>query len=125
MEQMMYFADTYALIEILETNPKYQKYLKAKLITAKSNLYELVVSFLKKGISPTVIREAYIIFTGNCVGIHDEDYFSAAAVKVTFSKKKLSYADALGYAMAKRRGIKFLTGDKAFKDLQNVEFITK
>ncbi|MGQ9469125.1 MAG: hypothetical protein ACUVTD_04780 [Nitrososphaerales archaeon] len=34
----------------------------------------------------------------------------------------LSYADALGYYLAGKLGIRFLTGDRVFKELANVEF---
>ena len=35
----------------------------------------------------------------------------------------ISYANALGYYLARQMGMKFLTGDKAFKTLEHVEFI--
>ena len=35
----------------------------------------------------------------------------------------LSYADCIGYVIARREGMKFLTGDAAFKRLENVEFV--
>ena len=38
-------------------------------------------------------------------------------------KKDLSYIDALGYNMALKNKIPFLTGDKEFKDLPNVIFV--
>jgi uncharacterized protein len=41
-------------------------------------------------------------------------------------KKKgcdISYADALGYYLALKSNVKFLTGDKWFKGLENVEFV--
>jgi uncharacterized protein len=39
------------------------------------------------------------------------------------SRKNLSYADALGYTVALRLKVKFLTGDKEFEDLENVEYV--
>ena len=41
----------------------------------------------------------------------------------TRRKVSLSYADGLGYEVAQRMEIKFLTGDEAFKGLENVEFV--
>jgi len=41
----------------------------------------------------------------------------------TRRKVNLSYADALGYEVAQRMGTKLLTGDEAFKGLENVEFV--
>lgn len=35
----------------------------------------------------------------------------------------ISYADALGYSIALELDIKFLTGDREFKDLGNVEYV--
>ena len=48
-----------------------------------------------------------------------------AAMKLRFELRKLelSYADALGYHISKKAGLKFLTGDRAFAELPNVEFI--
>jgi predicted nucleic acid-binding protein len=38
-------------------------------------------------------------------------------------KVDLSYADAIGYAVSLRLKLKFLTGDEAFKNLENVAFV--
>ena len=35
----------------------------------------------------------------------------------------VSYADALGYFLSKKMGIKFLTGDRTFRDLSGVEYV--
>lgn len=37
--------------------------------------------------------------------------------------KDLSYTDCIGYILAKKKKVKFLTGDKEFKNLPNVEFV--
>ena len=51
-----------------------------------------------------------------------------AAMRLRFRLKKkrnlhISYADALGYSIALRSKIKFLTGDSAFARLKGVEFV--
>ena len=38
-------------------------------------------------------------------------------------KQDLSMTDCVGYVVAKRLGVKFLTGDKEFRNFQNVEFV--
>lgn len=38
-------------------------------------------------------------------------------------KLNISYADALGYFLSRKMGIKFLTGDPAFEKLKGVEFV--
>ena len=37
--------------------------------------------------------------------------------------KDMSMPDAIGYVIAKRLEIKFVTGDNDFKDIPNVEFV--
>jgi hypothetical protein len=44
-------------------------------------------------------------------------------LKMKKKKKALSYVDALGYTIANRMKIQFLTGDIAFEDVPNVEYI--
>ena len=38
-------------------------------------------------------------------------------------KRNVSMTDCVGYILAKQLGIKFLTGDKEFEHLDNVEFV--
>ncbi len=55
----------------------------------------------------------------------DDDIKEAMKMRLRLKagKTSLSYADALGYHLAKKLGMKFLTGDDAFKHLPNVEFV--
>jgi hypothetical protein len=52
------------------------------------------------------------------IAIEADDVVAASRIKRTI--KGASYADALGYAMAQRRRIPFVTGDKAFRGLPGV-----
>lgn len=47
----------------------------------------------------------------------------AVLLKHKYSREKLSMADCIGYIVALSLQIKFLTGDNAFADLNNVEFV--
>jgi predicted nucleic acid-binding protein len=44
-------------------------------------------------------------------------------LKMKRGKKNLSYVDALGYIIAEKLGVKFLTGDNAFDGMDNVEYV--
>lgn len=44
-------------------------------------------------------------------------------LKQRLMRKKLSYADCLGYIIALREKIEFFTGEDDFKGLHNVEFV--
>lgn len=47
----------------------------------------------------------------------------ASRFKLQYKKRNLSMTDCIGYILAKKLGIKFLTGDKEFEDMENVEFV--
>lgn len=51
------------------------------------------------------------------------DLEAAMKLRCGLKNLELSYADALGYYISKKEGLKFLTGDKAFKELPGVEFL--
>jgi hypothetical protein len=59
------------------------------------------------------------------VDFGDEDVKDGMKRRLDLRKKKvdLSYADALGYAVSLRLMHQFLTGNDAFKNLENVEFV--
>ena len=44
-------------------------------------------------------------------------------LKLRKQGKKISYVDAIGYQTALESGTKFLTGDKEFEELENVEYV--
>ena len=52
-----------------------------------------------------------------------EDVKETTRLKIKYAKRKLSIPDSMGYVIAKRLGIKFLTGDAKFEDLENAEFV--
>ena len=57
------------------------------------------------------------------IDFSQDDIKEAAQLKLEYKKRDLSMTDCIGYVLADRLGIKFLTGDKEFKDFENVEFI--
>lgn len=117
-----FLADTYALIEILKGNPRYKKYVKRIKFTTQLNLYELYVQSLKEG-DKTMAQQNYFVFKSLVINIKDKYIFRAGAFKLEHSKKRLSYVDALGYAIAEIEGLRFLTGDREFERIKNVEYV--
>ena len=47
----------------------------------------------------------------------------AAEFRLKHKERKLSMTDCVGYILALELGIKFLTGDLEFKDMENVEYV--
>ena len=70
-------------------------------------------------------EKAYSATSKFSIDFQDEDVKAGMKKRLELRKKKvdLSYADAIGYAVSLRLNLKFLTGDKAFQNLPNVEFV--
>lgn len=119
-----YFLDSYALIEMVKGNPKYEKYLDFEFFTSVFNLYEFYFSLLKDFNEQTANKYFYE-FKKRVISVKDENIFAASKFKLENKKKCLSYADCIGYAMSLNLNVKFLTGDKEFEGLDNVEFVKK
>ncbi len=70
-------------------------------------------------------EKAYSATAKYAVEFGDEDVKDGMKKRLELRKRKLdlSYADALGYAVSQRLRLRFLTGDNAFKNLENVEFV--
>ena len=123
MEIKTYFFDTYAFYEIIEGNKNYLKYAKdIAIITTKLNLMELHYGLLLKYGKETADKY-FDEFLKYCVNIDDDVIKKANEFKLLYKKRKMSYVDCIGYIIPLQRNIKFLTGDKEFKDLDNVEFL--
>ena len=115
-----YFFDTYAFFEVLKGNPNYNKYIDSGIITSIFNIAELNYN-LKKEKSKKIadsITDQYKKYT---VPLVITDIKLAGDLKVKF--KHLSIPDAIGYNVAKRYKVKFLTGDEDFRNFDNVEFV--
>lgn len=119
---MTYFLDTYALIEIVKGNQNYQKFISSEMFTSLYNLYEFYFILLKD-YNELIALKFFEEFRGKVINVEDESIFEASKFKLKNIKKRISYVDCLGYVMALRLGIKFLTGDKEFEKFENVEFV--
>ncbi len=100
-------------------NPRYKRYLAAELRTSVWNLVELYLASLRDR-GEAEARRHFDRFRSIAVEPEDEWLFEAMALKAR--RPKLSYADTIGYTIARRLGARFLTGDEAFRRLPDVEF---
>ena len=122
-EVEVYFFDSYAFFEIIEGNSNYHPFSKnIGIITTKLNLLELHYGLLKL-YGKEVADKYYDQYVPFAMEIEDEIFKRASSLKTLLRKKKLSYIDCIGYIVALSKGVKFLTGDKQFQDLENVEFV--
>jgi predicted nucleic acid-binding protein len=117
----MFFADTYALLEIIAGNKKFDGYLEEKLITTRLNLMELYYALLREHKEKAGYYYDFLI--PFCVVVEDDTIKKAMKLKLENKKLKMSYVDCIGYVIAIENHVKFLTGDKAFRGMYNVEFV--
>jgi hypothetical protein len=120
-----FFYDSYALVEYVNANNKFKKYFEGRQgITTRLNLMELYYSLLKyvgKG-KAEVIYDSFLPLAAD---VPDEVIKRAMEFRLEMKAKKanLSYIDAIGYQLALEKNARFLTGDNAFKGMNNVEFV--
>ncbi len=107
------------MIEIVKGNERYRRYLAAELFTSLWHLVELYLAVLREH-GDEGARRQFVRFRPLCVEVPDDWIFEAMALKL--SRSPLSYADAIGYAAARRLGARFLTGDEEFRRMPDVEF---
>lgn len=121
-ERETFFFDTYAFYEIYEGNENYKKYEGCGIVTTKLNLFEIYLTILRdygENDAEKIFNNYYEFvkdFNGNVIK-------GAAELKVKLNRRDLSMTDCIGYCAAKYLGIKFLTGDRQFQDMENVEFV--
>ncbi|MEK6859321.1 MAG: PIN domain-containing protein [Nanoarchaeota archaeon] len=118
-----YFFDSYAIIELMKGNPNYAKYVFEEVTITVFNLTEIYFSALNTQ-TEDVAEEIYNKYKESVVKLTDKIIQEAMKFrKKVYKDKKISYADAIGYTHALKNNMIFLTGDKEFKDLDNVEFV--
>lgn len=123
-EATKYFFDTYAIIEIIKQNEKYLEYIDEEATITIFNLAEIYWSVLGD-FGEEKANKVYEEYKKAVVEIDDETLKEAIKFRKKYKNRDMSYTDCIGYTYAKRHNMKFLTGDKEFQDLDNVEFVKK
>jgi uncharacterized protein len=122
-----YFYDTYAIIEFVKGNPGYKPYFaEAAGYMTKQNLMELYFNLRKhEGLATKEASEWIDYFAGYMMDYDLVDIAGSMDVRLQLQRKgvDVSYTDALGYYLAGKMQVPFLTGDREFKELKNVEFV--
>ncbi len=116
-----YLFDTYALMEILNKNKDYEKYLESKMIINDFIFAEFCYIIFRNNLEDA--KEFLHPLSQKIVHAKPETIKEAMKFRVKNKKKNLSMPDCISYIMAEKAGIKFLTGDKEFEKLENVEFV--
>lgn len=119
---MKYFFDTYAIIEIIKENKSYKKYLDEEITTSHLNIGELYY-FLTKSYSKELADLWYNKLKDTSLFIELDTIIEAMIFRKENKNKNFSFIDCVSYIISKKNKLIFLTGDKEFKDMPNVEFV--
>ena len=120
-----FFYDSYAVLAYLSDHPKYRPYFEENDgVLTKLNLMEIHYRTLEvhgtQAASRVVKTFAKYVVD---FGIPEIEGAMKLRLKLKKSGCDVSCADALGYHIALKSDIKFLTGNKWFKGQKNVEFV--
>lgn len=118
----MFFFDTYALIEIATANPNFKNYLNFQYVVSALNVGEFY-AYLIRTYGKEAAKERIQSYNFEICKLTKDLMIAATELKTADAKIELSWADCIGYVAAKQLKLRFLTGDKEFKGMQNVEFV--
>src|SRR3989339_668827 len=112
--------DTYALMEIFDGNPKFEKYINSDFVITDLTLVEFYNVILKKYDERTAEYwfKKYMNYS-----VSVDKWVLKEAIKFKFEKRKtnISFFDAVGYVFSLSNNYPFVTGDKEFENLKGVE----
>ncbi len=114
--------DTYALVEIHNGNPKFVDLLNEDAAITDITMAEFYGDIYKKHNAATADywhRKLSFI----CRNVPREVLIKAVRFRIDRKEQNLSFFDCVGYVFAKENGMKFVTGDKQFNQLEGVEFV--
>lgn len=122
---MEYVLDSFAWMEYFSGNSNYAKYIErdsANCFTSVTALTEVVRSLFRKKLSKNEIKKAIEFVNAKSVILYldQEKAINAAFIA---EELKLHFSDALIYSFA-TNGRLIVTGDKHFKNLEFVEFVS-
>ena len=127
--------DSWIFLEYYSSGPKRDKCEKIifcdkkKAISAILLMEVIYKSARKLGKIKTreIVRDITCSASTILVNVDRNIAEEAANLRLKYYKgvdRELSYADCIGYIYARKHNLRFLTGDKEFKTLENVEFIS-
>lgn len=119
------FADSYALVALLEGNERYVRiFRRREVATSALNLLEVYSTLLRR-FDRAECRALTTGIVPMIVPVPPEVAFAAGEFRQSMrsERRDCSYIDAWGYAAAQHLGVPFLTGDPAFRHVDGVEFV--
>ena len=119
---MTYFFDSYAILELAEGNPSYNEYQGIEIVTSVLNIGEICQIILRKQGKESA-DNWFKKINFKLLEITPEIIVEAVYFRYLNKKNDISLPDAVGYTLSLKHNLKFLTGDRQFENMPNVEFV--
>jgi predicted nucleic acid-binding protein len=120
-----FLGDSYAFVALFEGNARYARILRHKsVVTTSLNVIEVYATLLRR-LESSEARTHALALLPLVREIPPETAIAAGEFRRSMQARKrdCSYIDSWGYASAQALGIRFLTGDPAFKGIEQVAFV--
>jgi len=124
MDITMRCLDTYALVEIRNGNPKFAHYLNSNFVIADITLAEFYGVVLRDQ-GEEKADYWFKKFQNSSIQVSLSILIQAVKFRHKNKDKNLSWVDAIGYIFAKQNNHLFVTGDKEFENIEDVEYVKK
>lgn len=113
--------DTYALAEIAQGNPNFATYLNQEIVITEITLAEFYAVLLRENGKDTA--ESWLKrLMPYATPVKLNQLIEAVKFRYQHRQQNLSFFDAVGYIYSLHSECLFVTGDKEFEHLKNVEF---
>ncbi len=119
------FYDSYAILAYTSGHPAYKRYFEENDgVLTKLNLLEVFYRALEQ-YDFRAASDILESFSKYLIDFGLEEIAGSMKLRAELKRegRNLSYADALGYFLSRQMGLEFLTGDREFRDLSNVEYV--
>ena len=116
--------DAYALVEIAKGNQKFAKYTTQEFVVNDVTLAEFY-NIMLRDYDEATADYWFRKISPNTEPVTKELLRDAVKFRRSSREKNFSFFDAVGYVFARQRACRFLTGDREFEGMPNVEFVSK
>jgi predicted nucleic acid-binding protein len=120
-----FFYDSYAVLAYTSGHDGYRKYFEGHDgVLTKLNLLEIFYRSLERH-GAKAASDILETFSKYLIDYELKDVANAMKLRLDHRRggRDVSYADALGYYLSRKMGIKLLTGDRALRGLDGVEYL--
>jgi hypothetical protein len=122
MQDGMLCLDSYALVEIHEENKNYAFVLNQEFVIPNSTLaefYQTIYRKLEKQTADYWLNK----LSAYSANVNLDIWIKAMVYRHEHKTENLSVFDCIGYIFAQENKLKFVTGDKQFKNKKGVLFV--